>query len=185
MGSASGSSRSGSGSKGGSETQSEETSSAQQVTEAQSSLAKRLLKNGETLVYETEEAPALDGMTYEATWEDTENGICIYLYEEGYAVLEVSSVKQGTGNKTAHAFDGDVQTAESENQAEETEMAESGSRSTQRKPSSDGSSSKTGSSSSNLRFLLVPEQTEDLEPDSLLESWQQNPDNVQAVTASD
>lgn len=64
---------------------------AQPVTEAVSELGKRLLKNGETLTEDEENAPQVDGMTYEATWINKDSGICLYLYEEGYAILEVSS----------------------------------------------------------------------------------------------
>ena len=148
----SGSSRSGSGSKSRSEDESEGSDSAMQVTEVQSSLAGRLLENGETLVYELEEAPSLDGLTYEATWEDAQTGISIYLYEEGSAVLEISPARQSSGRK-------ETQTAGEDAESEE--------------------------SSSDLRFLLLPEQTQSLALDSLLESWQQDPDSVQTKTSSD
>lgn len=98
-----------------------------------------MLKNGETLTDDEENAPKLDGMTYEATWENEDAGVCLYLYEEGYAVLEVSSSRSG-------------------------------------KPASAGSSSKTETSAetgSSLRFLLLPEQTEESSLNSILDSWRQ------------
>lgn len=90
-------------SRSSSGTESEESeitaSDAQAVIEAVSSLGKRLLKNGETLTADEENAPQMDGLTYEATWEDEESGL--YLYEEGYAVLEVTSVSSGSSRLSA------------------------------------------------------------------------------------
>lgn len=106
----------------------------------------------EALVYELEEVPSLDGLTYEATWENAQKGICIYLYEEGSAVLEISPAWQLSGRN-------ETQTAGEDAESEE--------------------------SSSDLRFLLLPEQTQSLAIDSLLESWQQDPDSVQTKTSSD
>ena len=67
------------------------------VTEVVSELGKLLLKNGETLIYRPADAPEMDGLSYEATWvRQDSTAMTIYLYEEGYAVLEVTAGEEDT-----------------------------------------------------------------------------------------
>ena len=66
-----------------------ETEESKTVTTAKSALGSFLLDSGRSLTYSPDEAPELAGMTYEATWEE-KDGIRIYIYEEGGAILELS-----------------------------------------------------------------------------------------------
>ncbi len=66
-----------------------ETEEGETVTTAKSALGSFLLDSGRSLTYSPDEAPELAGMTYEATWEE-KDGIRIYIYEEGGAILELS-----------------------------------------------------------------------------------------------
>ena len=82
--------KSGSGTKGKSGNTGTEESKT--VTTAKSALGSFLLDSGRTLTYSPDDAAELAGMTYEATWEE-EDGIRIYIYEEGGAILELSQEK--------------------------------------------------------------------------------------------
>ena len=75
------------------------------VTETVSKLGSFILNSGGELVYEPDDAPMLEGMTYEATWVKSGSiGIVVYLYEENYAVLEISASEEKTENTGSEAM---------------------------------------------------------------------------------
>ena len=144
----------------------------------------RLLKKGETLSSDEDSAPQLDGLTYEATWENEESGLRLYLYEEGYAVLEVSSVSSG---ESRHQDSVSGESSDTAEDTAETDSAETGRAETNAVEASTAAidSAETGSvktrsmtekpsgSKKTLQFLLLPEQTEESSLASILESWAQ------------
>ncbi len=93
------SNKSSKGSKGKTGSNSKTETDKETVTEAKSALGIFLLKNSRTLIFSPDEAPEIEGMTYEATWE-ADNGIRIYLYEEGGAILELSAASDA-GNSSS------------------------------------------------------------------------------------